>query len=131
MIRIIDDCKNCVNKEICKFKTEREMAVDFLKTAQWREGRFIDNAQGLEITVTCNYLHQPKYRQFEDVKHGHWEYWDGWSGNHDKRIEDATCSICGYKHHTVRLHPGEKDYVPDKLAKECPGCKAIMDGDKK
>lgn len=46
------------------------MAVDFLKTAQWREGRFIDNAAGLEITVTCNYLHQTKYRQTDGVNNG-------------------------------------------------------------
>ena len=70
MIRIIDDCKNCANKEICKFRPEREMAVDFLKTAQWREGRFIDNAAGLEITVTCNYLHKTNYRQMDGDNNG-------------------------------------------------------------
>lgn len=64
-------------------------------------------------------------------KHAHWEYWSGWAGNHDQRIEDATCSNCGYKHPTVRLDYVDgkfiKGYVPDKLAKECPNCGAKMD----
>jgi predicted Zn-ribbon and HTH transcriptional regulator len=63
--------------------------------------------------------------------HAHWEYWSGWAGNHDQRIEDATCSNCGYKHPTVRLDYVDgkfiKGYVPDKLAKECPNCRAKMD----
>src|SRR5574343_874061 len=25
-----------------------------------------------------------------------WIYWDGWKSNHDRRIEDAVCSQCGY-----------------------------------
>ena len=36
------------------------------------------------------------------TRHGEWIYWDGLRGNHDQRIEDATCSKCGYIHHTVR-----------------------------
>ncbi len=48
-----------------------------------------------------------------------WKYWAGWSGNHDKRIEDATCSKCGYKHSTVRGNP-------DMLQDYCPCCKSKM-----
>lgn len=48
-----------------------------------------------------------------------WEYWDGWCGNHDKRIEDATCSKCGYKHPTVRG-------TPELLADYCPYCHSKM-----
>lgn len=49
-----------------------------------------------------------------------WEYWPGWGGNHDKRIEDAKCSRCGYQHPTVRG-------TPKLLADVCPRCKSKMD----
>lgn len=49
-----------------------------------------------------------------------WKYWSGWSGNHDKRIEDATCSKCGYKHSTIRFGS------PDLLQDYCPSCKSKM-----
>jgi hypothetical protein len=48
-----------------------------------------------------------------------WKYWDGWSGNHDKRIEDATCSKCGYKHSAVKGSP-------NLLQDYCPCCKSKM-----
>ena len=48
-----------------------------------------------------------------------WKYWGGWSGNHDKRIEDATCSKCGYEHSTVRGNP-------NMLQDYCPCCKSKM-----
>ena len=47
----------------------------------------------------------------------YWEYWGGWAGNHDKRIDDATCSNCGFKHPTVR-----GGNAPDQLEKRCPRC---------
>ncbi len=60
--------------------------------------------------------------------HGKWEYWDGWVGNHDQRIDDATCSECGYKHPTVRWEKGDKPKsTPDKLFNFCPQCGAKMD----
>ena len=62
MIKIIHDGKTCPNKEICKFRSEREMAIDFLKTAMWREGRFIDNVCGLDVTLTCTYLNKTQVR---------------------------------------------------------------------
>lgn len=49
-----------------------------------------------------------------------WKYWDGWCGNHDRRIEDATCSKCGYKHPTIRYGS------PDLLQDYCPCCKSKM-----
>lgn len=49
-----------------------------------------------------------------------WEYWPGWGGNHDKRIEDAKCSRCGYNHPTVRG-------TPKLLSDVCPRCKSKMD----
>jgi len=48
-----------------------------------------------------------------------WLFWPGWSGNHDRRIEDAKCSKCGYVHHTVY---GSLD----KLSKHCPDCGSKM-----
>ena len=65
-------------------------------------------------------------------KRGHWVFWDGWCGNHDMRIEDATCSECGYLHPTVRWEKGDPFWpdsyqvVLNKLSDECPKCKAIM-----
>jgi hypothetical protein len=92
------------------------------------------------ITIKCIVFDDPDpyvreqhiQKYFSDgslkIKHGHWVYWDGWCGNHDKRIEDAVCSECGYKHRTVRYEQGDyHNFVPFKLAGECPGCGAIMD----
>lgn len=61
-MKIINDCKTCPHKEICKYKSEREKVIDFLKTAQWENGRFIDNVVGLEITITCNFINKVNYR---------------------------------------------------------------------
>lgn len=52
-------------------------------------------------------------------KSGYWIYWGGWAGNHDKRIDDAKCSLCGYRHPTVR---GSTNLLRDI----CPGCGATM-----
>lgn len=35
------------------------------------------------------------------VEEAEWKTWGGWAGNHDKRIEEATCTKCGYEHLTV------------------------------
>lgn len=48
-----------------------------------------------------------------------WNCWEGWSGNHDHRLEDATCSHCGYHHPTV--------YNNKDLADICPKCRALME----
>lgn len=48
-----------------------------------------------------------------------WEVWGGWSGNHDRRIENAKCSSCGYTHHTVYGSLSN-------LAVHCPYCGARM-----
>lgn len=50
-----------------------------------------------------------------------WRVWGGWSGNHDQRIEDATCTICGYRHPTVYGSLA-------KLGKYCPHCGNKMMG---
>lgn len=58
-----------------------------------------------------------------------WEVWPGWIGNHDMRIEDATCSNCGYEHPTVRRTYGVKETpqeVLNKLSDTCPKCGAAM-----
>lgn len=50
-----------------------------------------------------------------------WIVWPGWEGNHDRRIEDAKCSSCGYRHETVY---GSLR----RLSSLCPGCGSKMNG---
>lgn len=52
-------------------------------------------------------------------KKAQWIYWDGWCGNHDKRIDDAVCSKCGYKHPIVKGSP-------QFLSNYCPNCGSKM-----
>ncbi len=69
-----------------------------------------------------------------DVKTAKWEFWEGWIGNHDMRIEDATCSNCGYMHPTVRREfvngkfngSETPQHVLNKLSDFCPSCRARM-----
>ncbi|MDY5509495.1 hypothetical protein [Dysosmobacter sp.] len=61
------------------------------------------------------------------VLHGHWEYWEGWRGNHDRRIDGATCSVCGYEHPTVY----DVEDPRKSLAPLCPVCGTRMDERKK
>lgn len=56
-------------------------------------------------------------KKIEEKPQAYWEYWGGWAGNHDKRIDDAKCSNCGFKHPTVR-----GGNAPDQLYKLCPHC---------
>ncbi len=66
----------------------------------------------------------------ESVVHGEWKFWEGWMSNHDMRIEDATCSVCGYKHPTVRRTYGIRETMQDvlnKLSNYCADCGAKMD----
>lgn len=55
--------------------------------------------------------------KIEEKPQAYWGYWPGWRGNHDKRIDDATCSNCGFKHPVVR-----GGNAPDQLYKVCPIC---------
>lgn len=55
----------------------------------------------------------------EIINIAHWKIWPGWEGNHDKRIEGATCSSCGYVHPTVRGST-------DKLSDYCESCGSCM-----
>ena len=48
-----------------------------------------------------------------------WKIWAGWSGNHDQRIEEPSCSNCGFVTDTVY---GDTDLLP----KECPNCGCHM-----
>jgi hypothetical protein len=54
-----------------------------------------------------------------------WLFWEGWTSNHDMRIDDAVCSSCGYKHPTVRRTPYSLEIEQDvlnKLSRFCPCC---------
>lgn len=55
-MKVIHDCKTCENKDICKYRHDRELAIDFLESAQWRDGRMLYNVVGLNITITCSFL---------------------------------------------------------------------------
>ena len=70
---------------------------------------------------------------FGETEHkAKWLFWEGWAGNHDKRIEDATCSKCGYRHATVRKTFGSGETnrdVLNKLSPFCPACGAEMSVD--
>lgn len=50
-----------------------------------------------------------------------WKTWGGWAGNHDQRIEGATCTQCGYKHPTVY---GSLKH----LSSHCPHCERKIVG---
>lgn len=67
-------------------------------------------------------MHYLKSFVVEEVEEyeAEWEYWDGWMSNHDKRIDDATCSKCGYKHPTIKF------VNPDWLSDYCPNCRSKM-----
>ena len=71
------------------------------------------------LTLLDELVREPKTTLAEEYE-AEWQYWSGWSGNHDKRIEDATCSKCGYKHSTIRFGS------PDLLQDYCPSCKSKM-----
>ena len=75
-----------------------------------------DSAYSVYI-LSCPYksIHMYEYIFFE----AEWKYWDGWMSNHDKRIDDATCSKCGYMHGVVKGSP-------ELLADYCPGCGSKM-----
>jgi len=53
------------------------------------------------------------------IEEANWDLWGGWRGNHDRRIEDATCSNCGY------IHPKVFKSL-DNLVSICPVCKRKM-----
>lgn len=55
-----------------------------------------------------------------NIDTAYWKVWDGWRGNHDQRIEDATCSNCGY------MHPETVYGSLSKLPKYCAGCRSEM-----
>ena len=87
-------------------------------------GALIDAKQILEDI--CEYTIEPEQAvesELAEEATARWEYWSGWSGNHDKRIEDAQCSNCGFKHSTVR---GKGANTPDLLADRCPRCRRLM-----
>lgn len=71
------------------------------------------------LTLLDELVREPEITLAEEYE-AEWKYWEGWCGNHDKRIEDATCSKCGYKHPTIRFGS------PDLLQDYCPSCKSRM-----
>lgn len=119
---------------------ENAPTVDVVAVVRCKNCRHLERDDGLKSGKMClirgssGWCNDNDFCSYGEPKtednHAHWDYWSGWAGNHDQRIEDATCSNCGYKHPTVRLDYVDgkfiKGYVPDKLAKECPKCGAKM-----
>ena len=65
-----------------------------------------------------------------NMERAKWQFWEGWMSNHDKRIDDATCSNCGYRHPKVCRTYGSNETEQDvlnKLFKFCPSCGKLMD----
>lgn len=78
---------------------------------------------GCEHELICkSYIESKNYIFGKDEtlsKTANWEIWAGWVGNHNKRIEDAKCSNCGYKHPTVYESTNQ-------LSRYCPNCNCLM-----
>ena len=100
---------------------------DYDKLAQNCTDKHALNNLQLEVSLLIGELKRYGCRRNEKAKHARWIYWEGWVGNSAQRIDDATCSECGYKHPTVYWKKGEQyDSTPNKLASICPNCKSIM-----
>lgn len=67
----------------------------------------------------CEYISNLGIEQQTNQKTAFWDFWLGWGGNHDQRIDDAKCSSCGWKHPTVYRST-------DNLQKTCPSCGSKM-----
>lgn len=50
-----------------------------------------------------------------------WSIWSGWRNTRDKRIQNATCIVCGYVHPTVFKSP-------QNLPTKCPRCSRMVAG---
>ena len=85
-LKEIDSAVNSYNKS--RDKLQRDTYVLSVLIKEYNE-RYLDSQFKVKPT-----------EQPEPTK-ARWLFWEGWISNHDKRIEDATCSNCGYKHFTV------------------------------
>ena len=95
-----------------------------------------DINQGAEPLTNILFLEGTNFRTTEPIadseSEAKWLFWEGWVGNHDKRIEDATCSKCGYRHVIVRKTFGSGETnrdVLNKLSPFCPACGSEMSVD--
>lgn len=74
---------------------------------------------GYEDGLKQSSIEVDKLKESSLEKKANWKMWGGWKGNHDQRIENATCSNCGYKHPTVKVSLS-------LLNKYCPNCQCTM-----
>jgi len=108
----------CVNEKICRMWYELSTCTELKPEKSWPDaaGAFdelkLAFGKAAPQPTPPHRHHIPSYRAY-------WKVWEGWMGNHDRRIEDATCSKCGYRHKTVY---GSLS----KLSTECPACKSKM-----
>lgn len=111
MARYID-----ADKQIERYSKKLGFYID-------EEGEDRFSAKCEEIRAAISALYNAPTADVVEVVHAQWNYWDGWIGCHDQRIEGATCSNCGYEHPTVKGSP-------ELLSNYCGGCGAKMDGKK-
>lgn len=68
-------------------------------------------------SVSAQIAEKTELNKFQQ-KEAKWRIRAGWSGNCDKRVENATCSNCGYVNQIV--------HGIESLPKVCPFCKRKM-----
>ena len=109
-LKEIESIVNSYNKS--RDKLQRDTYVLYVLIKEYNE-RYPDSKFKVKSTG-----------QLESTK-AKWLFWEGWMSNHDMRIDNATCSNCGYMHFTVRREPGSRETEQDilrKLGNFCPNC---------
>ena len=139
-------CEKCVHRSVCTkllaFGDHLQNCLDFKEelNGEWiakdvmvrsiTAKNYTCSVCGIEGTCTpfCPNCGARMCKDSSSKKTGKWQFWSGWVGNHDQRIEDAVCSECGYKHATVRRSAGDTAQdVLNKLSATCPRCHASME----
>ena len=96
---------------------DKKPIIDFIKRGLNNPNK--EEAFGHDaIQILAEIAYAPTF-DFNLEEEAKWIYWSGWCSNHDKRIDDAKCSKCGYKHQTVKGSPKLLDDY-------CPNCKSKM-----
>lgn len=120
----IHDFFNAVKRRIRRYYPEDAVPLKQHLELKDKYNKLCETA-GIIDTALREY--QTKYE--DPTACGEWEFWEGWVSNHDMRIDDATCSNCGYKHPTIRRTPWSDETALDvvnKLSNFCANCGARM-----
>jgi len=106
ILRVVPILQEIMSKEDwTKMRSDfRELTDTKTDESYWE---FVFNNVELKYVPPCSFA--------KEQDEAYWTVWCGWKGNHDQRIEDATCSNCGYEHYTVYKSLSE-------LSMFCPKC---------